>query len=344
VTRSIFPKASFDRTHGAWEDMLYALTPVERIGNLWFKREDAFAPLGFGGINGSKLRQCIWLVNRYVRGGGRLGLLSGASVLSPQLVMGTAVAAHYGLPSTHVIGGTTVESAQKNPSVEMASALGAEWVISKVGYNPALQSTVRKLLASTHRGWFHLEYGISLDHTKHPAEDVAAFHHIGAQQVGNLPMEVETLVIPAGSCNSATSILYGLSLWPPPGLRRVILVGIGPSKEAWMRERLAVIAAATKTTIDYLAPKRFAYEYHDLHEAGVKYHDKVPWRHGIIEFHPTYEGKVMRYLTQKMPDVLCARGTGLWIIGSAPQPGVMLRAASVRAEAQAFSGATKPTN
>ena len=39
------------------EDHLLDLTPVENIGGMWWKREDKFAPLGYGGINGSKLRQ-----------------------------------------------------------------------------------------------------------------------------------------------------------------------------------------------------------------------------------------------------------------------------------------------
>jgi len=43
-------------------------TPVEKIGALWFKREDKFVPLGYGGINGSK-RVCVWLISEAVKKG-----------------------------------------------------------------------------------------------------------------------------------------------------------------------------------------------------------------------------------------------------------------------------------
>ena len=95
------------RADSHWEDTILDLTPVEEVDGLVFKREDKYAPLGYGCINGSKLRQLVWLVNGYSLNGGIGGLISGASVHSPQLSMGTAVANHFGLPSTHVIGATT---------------------------------------------------------------------------------------------------------------------------------------------------------------------------------------------------------------------------------------------
>jgi len=113
------------RAASHWEDGLYDLTPVEEIDGLAFKRDDKFAPLGYGCINGSKLRQLVWLVDRYVQAGGQRGLISGASVRSPQLSMGTAVANHFGLPSTHVIGHTTPEASIKHPDVAMATLMAA---------------------------------------------------------------------------------------------------------------------------------------------------------------------------------------------------------------------------
>ena len=61
---TIFNTLSLSRNDIKWEDYLFELTPVEKIGNIYFKREDKFAPLGAGGINGSKLRQCIWLTEQ----------------------------------------------------------------------------------------------------------------------------------------------------------------------------------------------------------------------------------------------------------------------------------------
>ena len=67
MTETIFNNISIDRSVVKWSDYMFNLTPVEKVGKTYFKREDKFAPLGYGGINGSKLRQCIWLVDEYVK-------------------------------------------------------------------------------------------------------------------------------------------------------------------------------------------------------------------------------------------------------------------------------------
>ena len=37
----------------SWAEKLYDITSVESIGGMWWKRDDLFAPLGTGNINGS---------------------------------------------------------------------------------------------------------------------------------------------------------------------------------------------------------------------------------------------------------------------------------------------------
>jgi hypothetical protein len=70
-----------------WADQLYDITPVENVGGMWWKREDKFAPLGYGNINGSKLRQLIWLFSQKAYP----GVVSGAVTGSPQLPMVAAL-------------------------------------------------------------------------------------------------------------------------------------------------------------------------------------------------------------------------------------------------------------
>jgi hypothetical protein len=60
MTQSIFPVLALDRAQVQWEQHLGELTPWENRDGVWFKREDYFAPLGYGGPNGSKMRQLIW--------------------------------------------------------------------------------------------------------------------------------------------------------------------------------------------------------------------------------------------------------------------------------------------
>lgn len=310
VSESIFPVLSIDRAQSRWEEQLHALTPVEMVGEAWFKREDRFAPLGYGGINGSKLRQLIYMLHAYAQRQPGGMLVSGASVLSPQLSMSSAVAMHLGLGALQVIGATNPASCMKHENVAIAARFGARFEIINIAYNTALQQRVKKLVEAA--GSYYLHYGIA----PHDApEDIEAFHRLGAEQVANIPEQVTDLVVPAGSCNSATSVLYGLALQRRK--LRIHLLGIGKaSGPKLIKQRIATLQAHTGTPItDYLGDCT----YIDL---GTKYEERVPWSYGGVEFHPTYEGKVMRYITQEEPGLLNPQ-TCIWIIGSPGRWGAM---------------------
>lgn len=338
-----FGVLSLDHAQVQWENHLRDLTPVEEVGGIFFKREDRFAPLGYGGINGSKLRQCIWLVSNYKKdlGARAVGIVSGASVKSPQLSMGAAVAKHFDLRCLLVIGSGGAR-VMEHENVALAAWFGAEFYVEKIAYNPGLQKRVRDLLATpTLREHFQLEYGITVDSTDD--RRVERFHALGAWQVSNIPPEVETLVLPAGSCNSCTSVLYGIARERPKRLKNVLLFGIGPTRLDFIEQRLGAIERQTGMEIRRL----FRREYHshpdlakahnvgvspsapyrmvhyDLHATKfVDYQDEMPYRLQGIEFHPTYEGKVMTYLTlhgNQFREFWKSGRAMFWIIGSKPR-------------------------
>lgn len=336
---TIFPELRLERRHfahnyeGSWADYLKEQTPVEMHDGRWIKRDDYFAPLGYGGPNGTKLRQLIWLVDDYYRKGGRAGLLTAASVLSPQLSMGTLVARHYGLPTTIVLGATKPESALKHPNVMIAAAAGAEIRYISVGYNPALQAEVRRLKESEYLNHFVLKYGIT---NTYPTDErnVAWFHSIGAEQV-HIPPNVKHLVMSAGSCNSATSVLWGIARRQPLELEHIWLFGIGPSKFEWMWERLGMIERFTGRKVRGMFNRDWVEEngpytihYVDLNATYAVYHDRKPYTLSGIELHPTYEGKIGSYLDENresFPWWWDAQGDVMfWIVGSAPDPNVVL--------------------
>ena len=317
MSQTIFPVLSMHREDVCWEEAIWDLTPVENRSGVWFKREDYFAPLGYGGPNGSKLRQLIWLMNRQRTG--KTHVLSGASVKSPQLSMSTIVGAHYGLPTRLVIGATTPESAVKHPNVRIAKAFGAELDIIKVAYNPALQRRVRDLAQPDS---LVVEYGITMEHTKHPPEDVLLFHRVGASQVRNIPDEVRQLIIPAGSCNSLTSILLGLALYENP-VKVLRTYGIGPDKMAWVKARCDILSAVAGVDV-WGHAKSLYWSHNNLQDRGfTNYQMEMPESWLGIDFHPTYEGKVIRWL-KNHENLDLHEGTMFWIIGSKPDPEVIL--------------------
>ena len=310
MTQTIFPTLALDRAQVQWEQHLADLTPWENHDGVWFKREDYFAPLGYGGPNGSKMRQLIWYMNRFREG--KTHVLTGASIQSPQLSMSAIVGAHYGLKCRQVVYSKphTVLT-HENPSI--AAGFGAVFEYVSGPYNPIIQRRVVDLTQPTS---LVVEYGITVPHDRYPAEDVRKFHEVGANQMRNLPDEVKTLIVPAGSCNSLCSMLLGLSR-DSKNLNRLRIVGIGPDKRKWVRERMTIMGVDLDTL-------PFVTEYHSLHDTGFsRYSDKFKGEsHGGINFHPTYEAKIWRWLRESA-SLYADDHTGFWIVGSAPNPAVV---------------------
>lgn len=309
---TIFPTLSLDRELIRWEEYLGALTPFENRNGVWFKREDYFAPLGYSGPNGSKMRQLIWYMNRYRAG--KSHVLTGASIQSPQLSMSAIVGAHYGLPSRQIVY-SKPETVLKHTNPMVAAGFGATFEYASGPYNPILQRKVADLIKPSS---LVVEYGITVDHHRYDADIVRKFHEVGANQVRNLPDEVQRLIVPAGSCNSLTSVMLGLSR-DSKNLRELFTLGIGPDKRDWMRERLTIMG------VD-VANLPFKWRHFSLHDSGYSaYTDKFEGE-GFdgIAFHPTYEAKMIRWL--KANDMMFETPddrTAFWIVGSAPDVNVI---------------------
>lgn len=312
MTNTIFKTLSLDRAESRWEEALGDLTPFENHNGVWFKREDYFAPLGYGGPNGSKMRQLIWVMNRQREG--KTHVLTGASIQSPQLSMSAIVGAHYGLLSRQVVY-SKPDTILRHVNPTLAAAFGARFEYAGGPYNPILQ---RKVAELKRHDSLIVEYGITVDHKKYDSEIVRKFHEVGANQTRNLPEEVTRLIVPAGSCNSLTSVLLGLSR-DPKNLKELFTLGIGPDKLPWMRERLALM----RVNPDALP---FKWRHFSLHDSGYSsYSDQFSGEEfDGIQFHPTYEGKMIRWL--KANDMMFAEPdnkTAFWIVGSAPSVDVI---------------------
>lgn len=279
------------------------MTPVQLRNGRWYKREDCHR--GDFGVNGSKLRACQHLLRQAVDRGAKR-IISASSVLSPQSAMAAVVARDLGIPCTLIYGATRPETIMRHAAPVIAATAGGQFEYVPVGFNPYLQRAAL-IRAAAEPGAYVLNYGITPPLNSSQV-DIAAFHFSGAQQVANLPLNVETLVIPFGSGNTAAGVLYGLSQYRNE-VRRVVLVGIGPSRLNWLRGRLDLLGARlVQAEIEHI----------DLH--GLRYatyQQRMPGNADGIELHPTYEGKVVRYLDETQPSWWTRRdgSTGMWIVG-----------------------------
>lgn len=323
--KTIFPVCAIDRNVVHWEDYLDAATPWEQHDGIWFKREDYFAPLGVDGLNGSKVRQLIWYIQRYR--GGKSQIITGASVQSPQLSSTAIVGAHYGLPVREVVY-SKPHTLATHDNARIAQAFGAEFIYAAGPYNPILQHKVTELAHRAGRFGLVVEYGITLPHDRYPASEVMAFHNTGARQVANVPPQVETLIMPAGSCNTLTSVILGLCQHPH-NVSTLFTVGVGPDKRIWAAERLRLMGIDVRDL-------PFAWEHYSLHDSGYAQYSQHFDGEGVadIAFHPTYEAKIWRWLREttafeRLP-FLRRDKTGFWIVGGPVKPAVVAPYAEAR--------------
>lgn len=297
---------------------MWDLTPIELHSGMWFKREDKFCPKGYGHINGSKLRQCLFLVDKWHQEGGR-GVVSGSVSQSPQHAFISELCRHYNM-------GCVIVHAKKNviesPYLKLAKSNGAKLIKSKVGYAKTLGSMSKKMLNKLPNHHF-LETNITLEEEVNSWEDIAAFHRVGAEQARNIPDNIERLIIPCGSCNSVTSIMYGLALYPKPFLKEIVLMGIGNNGSnniGYVEHRLKHIAEVTDINIEGLfgweGGERHTFNYHNLNGSGYcKYSDTMVESTSNIQFHPRYEGKCIRYIKENLMHYWNDRSL-FWIVGS----------------------------
>lgn len=326
---SVYPIQSIDRSLVRWEDHIKDLTPVEEYNGIRYKREDKFAPLGFFSVNGSKLRQCLWLVDDWVKRKNIQGVVSGSVVGSPQHPFISSICKHYGIGCLIVTGS---KNYLNHKNMMLAAQMGANFHVVKIGYARALGSISAKLAKHLHNHEV-LETNITVCEKINPPDRVEAFHKIGSYQTENIPDDVETLIVPCGSCNSIVSILYGIASNPPRNLKSILLMGIGNNGSfdiKYIPRRLKVISSVVGKDLN----KAFQYtmlgdtntgiklHHYDLNGSGYcSYSDWLPYDSDGLELHPRYEGKVRNFIAdnpQKF-DKFWNEKTLFWVVGNEPR-------------------------
>lgn len=87
---------------------LKEITPIEIHDSLYLKREDLFKPFGDVNVNGTKLRQCAYLILKNLEQA-KNGVITCCSIHSPQGAITSALCRDLGIKCTIFYGGTTYE-------------------------------------------------------------------------------------------------------------------------------------------------------------------------------------------------------------------------------------------
>lgn len=166
-------------------DFTPEITPIERHGGVWVKRDDAWCR---GGATGAKSRVMFRL------GEGRPGIITAGARNSPQIERAALVAQALGIECRiHTPAGADT------PETLTCVAAGAELLRHQAGRLSVLRARFRED-AEERPEWLAVPFGMGMDSY---VEDVAA-------QVQAIPDDVRRIVTPVGSGSTLAGILRGL--------------------------------------------------------------------------------------------------------------------------------------
>lgn len=161
------------------------LTPIQRHGEYWFKRDDLYT---VAGVSGGKARTA-WALAQ-----GAVGLVTAGSRASPQANIVAHIAQALGIPCRiHTATGKLL------PELVDAQKVGAEVFQHYNGFNVVISARARADAKSL--GWTYIPFGMEcIDAVKQTAV-----------QVANIPsLDIQRIVIPCGSGMSLAGVLHGL--------------------------------------------------------------------------------------------------------------------------------------
>ena len=264
-------------------------TPVEQVGGMFIKRDDKFRPFD-NSVNGGKLRQCIALLDDKIN-----GVVSISSIHSPQLAIIPAVAEHLNKECIMFIGGK-----KDTDMVRFAKKHNAKIIREKTGRHNVLLNRASKI--AKEKNYFLVDYGMNAKN------NLKAFYDTNANQVKNIPDELDDLMVTCGSGITATGIIYGLTKFKKK-VKTLYLIGTAPNRMLKIRSRIKKLEE--NYGINIQMPKII---YDNLFvEKGFEYSRKKENRIDNIILHPNYEAKTFeRYLLKYYNK---SKKTLLWIVG-----------------------------
>ena len=240
------------------------MTPVEKVGNNYIKRDDLFK---YAGQRGGKVRSAKYLVDKT----DKKCLTTAGNRNSPQINIIASIGRKIGKP---VVAFTS--TGELGAEVKLAKEKGA--VIKQVapGYETVI--TRRAKDYAERNGCEYIPFGM----------DTPDVHHLTAQQVANIPRDVDRIVIPVGSASSIIGVIKGV-LETKRNIKVLgVVVGANPIK------KLNKYVPNWRSVASLVHPK-------------LKYHEPAKETNfNGIELDPFYEAKTLPYL--KLGDLL-------WVVG-----------------------------
>lgn len=276
--------------------MKFKLTPIEKHQNIYFKRDDLFK-IDDSPLNGGKLRQCynIFLNNHEtIKKDFNSTVVTPTSVKSPQGVIVTKIAKLFNFHPILVVGNVDdlEKSIKINKSLRISKESGAEIInCSSQGFNTVLNYHVRELQKT--RKMFNIGFG--LKGTRQDIIDPIA------DQVQNIPENISSVIIPAGSGYSSSGIIEGLTKFKKDHIKNIVVI------QPFGYDR-------RKNIVRNISFYPFEYKY-KYYKGNYPYSKPFKYNYGNLELDEIYESKAFDFMEKNIikdltEDVL------FWIVGN----------------------------
>ena len=235
------------------------LTPVEKKGNFWLKREDLFEVYG---MHGGKARAAYQLIQQRLEEG-YTTIVSAGQRESPQCEIISFICENLGIDCIlYMNEGAETEvlaHIKNNPHTE----------VRRVGYpsfTNVLDSKARVCAADNHFGY--IPFGMECE------ENV----EITCHQVQNIPSECKRIIMPAGRGMSMSSVICGMDRY---GINKPI-VGVRVGKDP---KKILETYAEGLSVVDW-----------DIIQAPQKYSQWVDAYVEDVQLDPIYEAKCRQFM------------------------------------------------
>lgn len=195
-------------TGGAKDSLLEKLTPVQKIGSYYFKRDDLFE---YAGMKGGKVRSALYLIKN---GDTSNGITTAGNRNSPQINIVASIGKKLNIP---VVAFTS--TGELGDEVKKAQEKGATIKQVKYGYESVISKRARDFAEKNN--YLFIPFGM----------DTADVHPIIANQVRNIPENVKRIVVPVGSASSLIGIIQGVEKYRPNVKVIGVSVGANPARK-----------------------------------------------------------------------------------------------------------------
>ena len=288
------------------------ITPVELYDNIYYKRDDYFKPFGDYHVNGGKVRQALIMFEKYIddiKSKHNNGVITAGSVHSPQSANIAKVAEFHKVKCITCVGGTKPENLDNHHMMRLTKYYGCEIkIVAGHGMSNVIHARMRELAKDN--GYMVIEQGELLE--KNPSE----MFYATADQVENIPDELDNLVVSTGVGIQLMGILLGLKKFNKK-VKRIHSICVGPTREKHMK-RYENELLKTHDGMVWDRPESL-----NLNEFTMLSH-KSPYGKGhdyMVNdsyIDDIYEGKAYQWMLENIDTA--NEKTLFWCVGKRPRP------------------------